>query len=478
MRSGQAEAAIGRGANARVFLDAVRQRVPVATRAEFVGRRRAIQAVLRSFRETQSGVLIHGMGALGKSSLAARVQNRMPQHHPVVVFERYDALAIFDQVLEALDPKSRLDEKTRWRETVKADPPALAEALEAWLSDPLDTRPALLIVDDLESILETPSQSDAATGVMPAYREALAAVLTAFERAQTQSRLLLTSRYEFRLPDGRGGDLAQGLVRVPLKPMAQRERIKQWRAAERVAGGETAELDEATSALLVRALEAAAGNPGLQTVLTRPILADELAAAQEALRQIDVYRRTGAPPAEIEALIAAGTAKDSDNALTAFFARVSFATYREALTPDQARQLAAATLFTGEVPIPLPALAAAGSALGVEAPERAVARLLGLGLLDDWGRSKASPTPPPIRSPGLWRHRLTSATSPASPAPRCLASSWRGEAGKRFPPDPRGLEAARLALAASAEPAIVEEAASPGRHGSSAPRGKPARPSP
>ncbi len=62
------------------FLDKVRQRVPVATRAEFVGRRRAIQAVLRAFRDGQSGVLIHGMGALGKSSLAARVQNRMPQH--------------------------------------------------------------------------------------------------------------------------------------------------------------------------------------------------------------------------------------------------------------------------------------------------------------------------------------------------------------------------------------------------------------
>jgi len=64
-------------------------------------------------------------------------------------------------------------------------------------------------------------------------------------------------------------------------------------------------------------------------------------AAEEALRQIDVYRATGAPPKEIAALIVAGKAKDSDNALTAFFARLSFATYRAALTPDQARQLAA-----------------------------------------------------------------------------------------------------------------------------------------
>ena len=133
-------------------------------------------------------------------------------------------------------------------------------------------------------------------------------------------------------------------------------------------------------------MTAAAGNPGLQAILTKPILAREFAAAEEALRQIDVYRTTGAPPKEIEALIAAGKAKDSANALTAFFARLSFATYRDALTPDQARQLAAATHFTPEVPIPLPALAAAGQALGVEAPDKAIARLLGLGLLDDWGR--------------------------------------------------------------------------------------------
>ena len=61
----------------RAFLDKARQRVPVATRAEFVGRRREIQSVLRSFRDG-AGVLVHGMGALGKSSLAARVHSRMP----------------------------------------------------------------------------------------------------------------------------------------------------------------------------------------------------------------------------------------------------------------------------------------------------------------------------------------------------------------------------------------------------------------
>ena len=58
------------------FLDKANTRVPVASMAEFVGRRRQVQRILRTFREREAvGVLIHGMGNLGKSSLAARIAN-------------------------------------------------------------------------------------------------------------------------------------------------------------------------------------------------------------------------------------------------------------------------------------------------------------------------------------------------------------------------------------------------------------------
>ena len=374
----------------RAFLDKMKQRVPVATRAEFVGRRRATQAVLRAFRERASGALIHGMGALGKSSLAARVQNRMARHVPVVIFERYDALAIFDAVLEALEPKDRLNEKATWREVVKADATNLALVLEAWLKGPLNSRPMLLIIDDLEQILERPTPGDERIGVRADYRTGLGAVLRAFTKASTEARLLLTSRYDFRLAEG-SDDLASELSRVPLRPMDSRERQQQWRAAERLAGVEAVDLSREVEKLVARALEAAAGNPGLQAILTRPILAGEFSTATTALARIDEYRRTGAPPAEIAKLIEAGTAKDSDNALTAFFARVSFATYGAALTPDQSRQLGAANFFSSEIPIPVAALAAVGMANGAEAPEKAIKRLIGLGLFDDWGQINGIP---------------------------------------------------------------------------------------
>ena len=206
----------------------------------------------------------------------------------MLIFERYDALAIFDEVLGALAPAQRLTERSAWRETVKADPACLEEALESWLTGPLDASPILLIVDDLERILETPTPTDTEAAVMVTaeYRAAIGAVLLAFAQAQTASRLLLTSRYDVRHPDGAGGDLAAALVRIPLAPMPERERLKQLRAAERVAGREDGATGEAVQELLSRALAAAAGNPGLQAILTRPVLAGELEAAEEALTQI------------------------------------------------------------------------------------------------------------------------------------------------------------------------------------------------
>ena len=145
--------------------------------------------------------------------------------------------------------------------------------------------------------------------------------------------------------------------------------------------------------------------------------------------------------------------------LPGFFKRVSFATYRDALTEDQARQLSAATLFSLEIPIPLPALGAAGQALGVEAPQAAIARLIGLGLFDDWGEidgvahAAANPLARPLASPidPADRPRLARAAMPE------LARAWRDREGE-FPTDPRGLEAAEVALAAQAEPEVLEAA--------------------
>ncbi len=68
------------------FLDPATQQMKVPDRKSFVGRRRQLQNCLRALRppSDQIGVLIYGMGGLGKSSLAARLCDRLSGFTQVV----------------------------------------------------------------------------------------------------------------------------------------------------------------------------------------------------------------------------------------------------------------------------------------------------------------------------------------------------------------------------------------------------------
>ncbi len=75
------------------FLDAGTEKVLVASRRTFVGRRRVLQAGLRSLKWDSEvvGLWIHGMGGLGKSSVAARLCDRLGH------FERVVRIGLLDE---------------------------------------------------------------------------------------------------------------------------------------------------------------------------------------------------------------------------------------------------------------------------------------------------------------------------------------------------------------------------------------------
>jgi tetratricopeptide (TPR) repeat protein len=301
----------------------------------------------------------------------------------------------------------------------------------------------LLIIDDLEQILETPKPGEANTPVKIAYSVALASVIAAFRDADTESRLLLTSRYTFALTDSRGDDLAARLAPVQLPPMDETQRDKQLRAAARLAGAEHAG-DAAVqnqAALEARIKKAANGNPGLQAILSRPMLSGDTEATIKAVKAVESYLQSGEVP-------------ENSHAAADFFTHVSLTAFKDMLTPQETQQLRATTLFS--IPVPRPVLVAAGEAACVKEPVRAIERLRGLGLTDLYlaGSAKEELAVNSLAWPLVPALNETESAQIAARAIAPLYAGWK-DADGGLPEDARGWEAARLALLGEAPPDIV-----------------------
>lgn len=66
------------------------------------------------------------MGSLGKSSLATRIANRVPQHDPV--YERYHALAVLEALLRPPSARRKVEVERTWGGAVAHDEHALKDA--------------------------------------------------------------------------------------------------------------------------------------------------------------------------------------------------------------------------------------------------------------------------------------------------------------------------------------------------------------
>lgn len=445
------------------FLDKNDRMVPVAGPSEFVGRRREIQRVLRAYRDGYCGTILHGMGNLGKSSLAARVAGRLRTHRTTVVFGEVTVRKVLDALLRAgkqisADLEFSAAEELRRdlaaiEQLLDCDPLRFGHIVRSLLNRCFDRyQPVLLVLDDFEQSLMSPERGVEALVPAPTFRAAVAALLHAFAETNTASRLLITTRYDFAVPDGAGMDLSAGLMRVPLTPMKNRERIKQFQATARTTEKES--LVGGAMDLVHKALATARGNPGLQDALTRPVLAGERAQAEAAITIIEAFHESGEVPPDGE---------DVGD----FFQRMAFETYTGALNRLERRVLGAATLFSEGLPVPRAALAAVAFARSVVDPNPPIDRLIALGLLDDFGKLSGWPrmdTVPHLAANPLARSlgdRLEDSerSKLAAAALQELSKAWRNRE-EDFPRDLRGVEAAVLALQADqVDPTLLNQSA-------------------
>jgi predicted negative regulator of RcsB-dependent stress response len=284
------------------------EQLVVAGAAMFVDRRRELQQSLRILAGSDyAGVLLHGLGRTGKSSLAARLASRRQDLTLAVVYRNYDARSILEAIAQALkgyEPSRRLldkhlakigNESARQEEVLEE---ALLDLLAGPCREGAKGKPLLLLIDDLERVLEAGEQG--IHSVQQEVRPALRAVLQAFDPSRSESRLLITSRFRFSLAEN-GVELADRLWPLQLPPFNETAQRKlsvrqQQQAAARMRLESRGTLDENALAarlpLLERAQRLARGNPGLQDLLgARLVLrpAVPLARVKAVLEQTEAY---------------------------------------------------------------------------------------------------------------------------------------------------------------------------------------------
>ncbi|MCU0894581.1 MAG: CHAT domain-containing protein, partial [Rhodospirillales bacterium] len=167
---------------------------------EMVGRRRELRLARRTLGDPQrAGVVVHGMGGVGKSTLAAELMHRLGADGFVLAslagsIEVDTLLSEVGRRLLAYARAKELDERHPLREVarlVREPKEPWRDRLGALMSEVLGAVPPALLLDNFEDNLTDGTIGD----------EALAQLLALWAASPGRSRLIFTCRYPFVLPD-------------------------------------------------------------------------------------------------------------------------------------------------------------------------------------------------------------------------------------------------------------------------------------
>jgi tetratricopeptide (TPR) repeat protein len=225
------------------FLDPDTQLVRVAKPSEFVGRRRTLQRCLKAIR-TSLGVLIHGLGGVGKSTVTARLLERMVGYHRLVNFRQLDE----DKLLKILAEQCTSE---RGHEILNGKLP-LMQRLTKFFTEGLNTKEQrfVFVLDDFEANLEL---RNGVYVLQPQVVDVLLALLKAMQNSQLPHKVIITCRYNFTL-----SELNHRLYREPLAALGGADLIKKYNRLDSFNGSWQFQPD-----LPERAKKAADGNPRL-----------------------------------------------------------------------------------------------------------------------------------------------------------------------------------------------------------------------
>jgi hypothetical protein len=233
------------------------KRLRVISRENFVGRRRQLQNCLRTLKTDQEkvGVLIYGMGGLGKSSIASRLWDRLPDFEKILWWRQIDE----PKLIKKLSSKLIKPELREVRTVLEAMDDGLEVKLAYLFSQlaELGEKPFLFIFDDFEWNLE-PREGHyiLKSEVFPI----LAALISVIRETGTEHRVIITCRYSF------GSELFDFFYEQGLEPLRKAELTKKLSRLEHFNSPKISEN------LRERALALADGNPRLLEFLNDEVL--------------------------------------------------------------------------------------------------------------------------------------------------------------------------------------------------------------
>ena len=261
----------------QAFLDAGNT-IAVCKREDFVGRRRLLQRSLRQLHTLfgytgyGEGLLLYGMGGLGKSSTAARLLERLSATHlKAVHYGRLDEISLLASLRKALNPQVH---------TLLDDPERSLYARLYALFQPENNaycdKPLVIVLDDFEQNIPKAQREQGKVNAQdyePQSLQVLHSVLQAIHDSYSDVRVIITCRYDVPIA------VPYVVHKASLSALRDAELAKKL---QRMAG-----FQQATPAHRAQAITLADGNPRLlewldQVLLNPQIAVDELFARLQA----------------------------------------------------------------------------------------------------------------------------------------------------------------------------------------------------